>query len=376
MNFGFSEEQGEFREMLVRFFEEKSPITEVFRLQETAEGNDLAVWKQMAEELGLQGIHLPVESGGQGFGFLELGIVMEEMGRNLVCSPYFSTVCLAANAILNAGTLEQKQRWLPGIASGGIIATLALLETGDIWSADGVRLSFETDGNSYRLSGTKRLVTDAASADLLVVAARQPGTTGEDGITFFVVRGDAEGLRANALEPLDLTRKLADVELHDVAAELLGEEGRSGPALAKTLDQARICLALESAAGAERCLNDAVAYAKQRFQFGRPIGSFQAIKHTCAELLLEVESAKSTAYWASWVASEDSQELALAAAVAKSCCDETYVRAAHDNVHIHGGIGVTWEAEPHLFLKRAKSTATLLGAPSWLHERIAALEGF
>ena len=376
MNFGFSEEQGEFREMLVRFFEEKSPITEVFRLQETTEGNDPAVWKQMAEELGLQGIHLPVESGGQGFGFLELGIVMEEMGRNLVCSPYFSTVCLAANAILNAGTLEQKQRWLPDIASGGIIATLALLETDDIWSADGVRLSFEKDGDRYRLSGTKRLVTDAASADLLVVAARQPGTTGEDGITFFVVRGDAEGLRANALEPLDLTRKLADVELQDVTAELLGEEGRSGPALAKTLDQARICLALESAAGAERCLNDAVAYAKQRFQFGRPIGSFQAIKHTCAELLLEVESAKSTAYWASWVASEDSEELALAAAVAKSCCDETYVRAADDNVHIHGGIGVTWEADPHLFLKRAKSTATLFGAPGWLHERIAALEGF
>ena len=193
VNFGFSEEQGEFREMLVRFFEEKSPITEVFRLQQTAEGNDPAVWKQMAEELGLQGIHLPVESGGQGFGFLELGIVMEEMGRNLVCSPYFSTVCLAANAILNAGTLEQKQRWLPGIASGGIIATLALLETGDIWSADGVRLSFETDGNSYRLSGTKRLVTDAASADLLVVAARQPCTTGEDGLPSFRGRWDAAG---------------------------------------------------------------------------------------------------------------------------------------------------------------------------------------
>ena len=277
MNFGFSEEQGEFREMLVRFFEEKSPITEVFRLQQTAEGNDPAVWKQMAEELGLQGIHLPVESGGQGFGFLELGIVMEEMGRNLVCSPYFSTVCLAANAILNAGTLEQKQRWLPGIASGGIIATLALLETGDIWNADGVRLSFETDGNSYRLSGTKRLVTDAASADLLVVAARQPGTTGEDGITFFVVRGDAEGLRANALEPLDLTRKLADVEMHDVAAELLGAEGSSGPALAKTLDQARICLALESAAGAERFLKHARRHGKQRFQFVMPLAACQAM---------------------------------------------------------------------------------------------------
>jgi alkylation response protein AidB-like acyl-CoA dehydrogenase len=376
MDFAFSSEQEEFRETLARFFEERAPVAEVFRLMETPEGYDPGLWKQMGEELGLQGVHVPEAFGGQGFGFLELGLVMEEMGRALLCSPYFSSVCLATNAILNAGTEEQQQRWLPGLSSGETIGTLALLDEGDEWSAEGITLEATRDGDALVLNGRKRLVTDGVQANLLVVAARQPGSTGSDGITLAVVESDAAGLAAMPHETLDMTRKLADLAFDGVRALPLGEPGQAGAALAKTLDQARVCLALENVAGAERCLNDAVAYAKDRIQFGRAIGSFQAIKHTLAEVLLEVESGKSAAYWASWVASEDREDLPLAAAVAKSFCDDAYVKASEDSIHVHGGIGVTWEASPHLFSKRAKSNEILLGHPGWQRRRIAQIQGF
>jgi len=330
----------------------------------------------MGEELGLQGVHDPEVYGGQGFSFLELGLVVEEMGRALICSPYFSSVCLATNAILNAGSDEQKQCWLPGLASSETIATLALLDAGDEWSPEGVTLETSRDGDAIVLEGRKRLVSDGAQASLVVVAAREPGTTGLDGITLAVVEGDAAGVTVTPHETLDMTRKLADLTFDGARAHVLGVPGEAGGALAKTLDQARVCLALENAAGAERCLGDAVAYAKQRMQFGRAIGSFQSIKHTLAEVLLEVESGKSAAYWASWVASEDRDELPLAAAVAKSFCDDAFVKASDDNIHVHGGIGVTWEASPHLFAKRAKANETLLGHPTWQRRRIAEIQGF
>jgi len=376
MNFAFSSEQEEFRETIARFFEERAPLTEVFQLMETASGHDPGLWKQMAEELGLQGVHVPEAYGGQGFGFLELGLVLEEMGRALVCSPFFSSVCLASDAILAAGTEEQKQRWLPGLASGESIGTLALLDEGDAWDAERLTLEARRDGDAVVLDGRKRLVTDGAHATLLVVAAREPGTRGAEGVTLAVVEAPADGIEVTAHESLDMTRKLADLRFEGVRALPLGSPGAAGPALARTLDRARIALALESTGGAERCLNDAVAYAKERIQFGRAVGSFQAIKHKLAEVLLEVESGKSAAYWASWVASEDRDELALAAAVAKSFCDDAYVKASEDNIHVHGGIGVTWETTPHLFSKRAKSNSILLGDPVWQRRRVAAIEGF
>ena len=202
MDFAFSSEQEEFRETLARFFEEQAPITEVFRLMETPEGYDPGLWKQMGEELGLQGVHVPEEYGGQGFGFLELGLVVEEMGRALICSPYFSSVCLAVNAILNAGSDEQKQRWLPPLASGEQIGTLALLDSGDEWTAQAITLEATADGEGLLLTGRKRLVTDGAQAGLIVVAARQPGTRGSEGITLAVVESDAPGLSVTPLETL------------------------------------------------------------------------------------------------------------------------------------------------------------------------------
>lgn len=375
MDFAFSEEQEEFRKTLRRFFDEVSPFSEVQRLMETPEPFDRNVWKQMGEELGLQGVHIPEAYGGQGFGFLELGIVFEEMGRAMFCSPYFSSVALAANAIMNAGSEADRQRWLPELASGETIGTLALLDSGDHWEAAGVSLEATRDGEAWLLTGKKRLVTAGPSAGLIIVAARLAGTSGDDGIGLFVVRGEADGYCATPHVGIDPTRPLADLDFDSVRAEPLGEPGRCAPALERTLDQARVCLAIEAAGGAARCLESAVEYAKQRIQFGRAIGSFQAVKHTCAIDLLEVESAKSVAYWACWVAENSPDELTEAASVAKSVCDDAYARTSDDNVHLHGGIGVTWEATPHLFFKRAKADQILLGDPRWQRARIATQQG-
>ncbi len=376
MNFGFSDEQEAFRETLRRFLEARSPTAEVFRLTETPEGFDPAVWKQMAAELGLQGVHIPETYGGQGFGFLELGIVLEEAGRALLCSPYFSSVCLGANAILNAGSEKQKAAHLPGIASGETVATLALLDEGGSWSPASVSLELRRDGDDCVLDGVKRLVTDGALADLVVVVARLPGTRGEEGLSLIAVAGDDPGLEAVPVDPLDPTRRIADLRFEGVRGELLGEPGGAAAAVERTLDQASVCLAAESVGGTQRCLDASVEYARTRVQFARPIGSFQAIKHRCAEVLLEVESAKSAAYFANWTAAENNDELPLAASVARSFCGDAYVRAASENVQIHGGVGFTWEAEPQLHYKRARWNRTLFGGTAFHRERIARLKGF
>ena len=370
MNFAFSEEQEAFRAELRRCFEERAATPAVFRAMESAEGFDRALWKQLAGELGLPGVHLPEDYGGQGFGFLELGIVLQESGRVLLPAPLFSTVCLAAGAILNAGSEAQKRALLPGIASGDTLGTLALLEPGGDWDLESVRLECSGRGGEARLTGAKRFVTDAATADLIVVAARRGRARGPGGLGLFVVHRDAPGLTVTPVEPLDATRKLAHLELSGVPAEPLGAPEGAGAALAKTLDQARAMLACESAGGAQHCLDSAVAWARQRVQFARPIGSFQAIQHKCAEVLLEVASGQSAAHFASWAAEQD-EGLPLAAAMAKSFCDEAYLRAAAENLHIHGGVGFTWEAEPHLHLKRAKASEILLGPPGFQRQRIA-----
>jgi alkylation response protein AidB-like acyl-CoA dehydrogenase len=377
VNFAFSEEQEELRRSVRRFLEDKSASAEVRRLMETTDGYDPKIWSQMANELGLQSLHIPEAYGGQGFSFVELVVVLEEMGRALLCAPYFSSVCLAANAILNAGTEEQKQALLPGIAAGETIATLAFTEPAGKWDANGITMEAVssadgTDGSGgYTLSGTKMFVLDGHVANLIVVAARAAGTGGSEGISFFTVAGDADGLSRTALPTMDQTRKQAKLEFSDVKAQLLGEEGAGWAALSKTLDQAAVCLAAEQVGGAQKCLDMSVDYAKNRIQFGRPIGSFQAIKHKCADMLLEVESSKSAAYYAGWAAAEDNDELPVVASLAKSYCSEAYFHAAAENIQIHGGIGFTWEHDAHLYFKRAKSSEILFGDPTYHRELLA-----
>ncbi|MDQ1532865.1 MAG: hypothetical protein QOF28_626 [Actinomycetota bacterium] len=361
MNFAFSDEQEELRQTVRRFLEGKSPSAEVRRLMETTEGYDPAVWKQMGQELGLQGLHIPEEFGGQGYTFVELAIVLEEMGRVLLCAPYFSSVVLAANAILNAGTDAQKAELLPGIATGETIATLAFTEPNGKWDSAGITMEARADGDSYVLDGEKMFVIDGHTAGLIVVVARLAGTSGTDGIAFFTVDGDASGLTRTPLATMDQTRKQARLEFSGVRATPLGEPGAGWPALSKTLDQAAVGLANEMIGGAQFVLDMSVEYAKVRVQFGRPIGSFQAIKHKCADMLLEVESGKSAAYYAAWAAAEDNDELPVVAALAKAYISDAYFHCAAENIQIHGGIGFTWEHDAHLYFKRAKSSDIFLG---------------
>ena len=371
MRFSFSDEQEEFRRVVRRFLEDRSPPGEVRRLMETPEGFDRDVWAQLSSELGLPGVQVPEEYGGQGFGFAELGIALEEMGRALLCAPYLGSVALAANAILNAATETRKKELLPGIASGEVIATLALSEPEGRWHAAGISLAATRADGGFHLDGVKSYVLDGHTADLVVVVARTPGSSGEQGITFFTVPGDAPGLERRLLSTLDSTRKQARLEFSGVRAEPLGELDAGGPALARTLDLAAIALANEMVGGAQKVLEMAVDYAKKRVQFGRPIGSFQAIKHKCADMLLEVELAKSAAYYAAAAADEDDAELPALAALAKSLASDAFRQAAAENIQIHGGVGFTWEYDAQLYFKRAKGSEVFLGDPAHHREVLA-----
>jgi alkylation response protein AidB-like acyl-CoA dehydrogenase len=366
MNFAFSEEQDELRRAVRRFLQEKSPETEVRRLMETTDGYDPAVWTQMADQLGLQSLTIPEEYGGSGFGYVELIVVLEEMGSALLCAPYFSSVALAANAILTSGDQGAMKDLLPGIASGETIGTLALTEDTGKWELDAVTLAARRSGDGWLLDGHKMFVIDGHTADLILVAGRT-----EAGLSLFAVGGDADGLTRTPLPTMDQTRKQARLEFAATPARLVGTDGAAAEGLSKTLDLAAVALAAEQVGGAQHCLDSSVEYAKTRIQFGRPIGSFQAIKHKCADMLLEVESAKSAAYYAGWAAAEDSDELPVVASLAKSYCSEAYFHAAAENIQIHGGIGFTWEHTAHLYFKRAKSSELLFGDPSYHRELLA-----
>jgi alkylation response protein AidB-like acyl-CoA dehydrogenase len=366
MNFAFSDEQEELRTGVRRFLAEKSPETEVRRLMDTTEGYDPAVWSQMADQLGLQSLTIPEEFGGSGFSYVELIVVLEEMGAALLCAPFFSTVALAANALLTSGDDEAKKNLLPGIASGETIATLAITEDNGKWDFSGIECQAEQSGDGWVLNGHKMFVIDGHIASLIVVAART-----SNGVSLFAVQGDASGLTRTPLPTMDQTRKQARLEFAATPASLIGTDGGAEAGLSKTLDLAAIALAAEQVGGAQRVLDASVEYAKTRIQFGRPIGSFQAIKHKCADMLLEVESAKSAAYYAAWAAAEDSDELPVVASLSKSYCSEAYFHSAAENIQIHGGIGFTWEHPAHLYFKRAKSSELLLGDPAYHRELLA-----
>ena len=368
IRFAFTDEQEQFREAIRRFLNDKSPTTEVRRLMATDEGYDPAVWRQMSDELALPGIHIPEEYGGSGFGMVELGIVMEEFGRALVCAPYFSTAVLAANAILNAGTDAQTSSLLPDLASGARLATLAVTELNGSWDPSGIEVIASPDSDGYRLDGVKSYVVDGHLADLLVVAARVPGTVGSEGVALFTLDAKSGGVERRPLPSMDPTRKIARIDFHGAHANLLGTVDDGAKTLARTLDQAAIALANEMIGGTQRLLDSALDYAKLRVQFGRTIGSFQAIKHKLADMLLDVELAKSASYYAAQAAATDDPEWPALASLAKATASETYLRIAIDTIQLHGGIGFTWDNDTHLWFKRAKSSEVFLGQPNYHRE--------
>ncbi len=366
MNFAFSEEQDQLREFVRSFLADKSSEEAVREQMATEQGYDAAVWSQMAEQLGLQSLIIPEEFGGQGFGYVELIVVLEEMGRSLLCAPYFSSVVLAANTLMHSGDDAAKAALLPGIASGETIATLAFTEENGKWDESGIAMTAAASGDGHTLDGSKMYVLDGHVANELIVAART-----DAGVSLFHVAGDAAGLTRTALATMDQTRKQARLDFAGTPAKLIGEDGGGWAVLERVLDLAAVALAAEQVGGAQMVLDMSVEYAKVRVQFGRPIGSFQAIKHKCADMLLEVESAKSAAYYAGWCASELNDELPSVASLAKAYCSEAYFHAAAENIQIHGGIGFTWEHPAHLYFKRAKSSELLFGDPTYHRELLA-----
>jgi alkylation response protein AidB-like acyl-CoA dehydrogenase len=371
-----SEEREEFRRSVRGFLERVSPEPEVRRLMKSDEGYDPDVWRQMAAQPALQGLAIAEEHGGGGFTPNELVIVFEEMGRTLFPSPFFSTIGLAATALSVAGDESAQAEHLPGIAAGETIATVALTEDSGRWDQLGVTLTASGSGPDYTLDGHKMYVTDGHLADLILVLARD----GAAGFGIFAVAADAPGMERIQLETMDQTRKQARLQFAGTPARAIGPVG-GWETVARVLDTIAVLLAAECAGGAARCLEMATEYANERVQFGRPIGSFQAIKHKCTDLLVEAESAKSAAYYAGWAAAEAQagdpdgeradNELAIAAPLAKAYASEAFTHAAAENIQIHGGIGITWEHPAHLYLKRAKTNELLLGDPAYHRELLA-----
>ncbi|MGA0600420.1 acyl-CoA dehydrogenase family protein [Caulobacter sp. KR2-114] len=375
MQWAFTGEQQEFRQVLRRYFQEVSPTPTVRRLMETEAGWERAAWRELNDTLGLCGVHVPEIYGGQGFGFVELGIVLEEMGRALVCAPFFASVVLATTAILNGASEAQKAALLPPLALGETIATLAFTEPNGRWDFGGVETTATPlDGGRYRLDGVKSFVLDGHTADLILVLARRPGSAGDEGLSLFAARAGAAGLERRPLTALDPTRKIALLSFDGVEAELLGEaEAAAGP-MALTLAQAATCLASESVGGAEKLRESALDYAMLRIQFGRPIAALQSMKHKQADMLVEVELARSAAYAASAAADDDGGrgggEFMALASLAKASASEAYLQTALHTIQIHGGIGFTWENDTHLWFKRAKSSEVFLGDPTWRREQM------
>ncbi|MEU9111483.1 acyl-CoA dehydrogenase family protein [Streptomyces sp. NPDC048483] len=318
-------------------------------------------WRPLTRQIGVAGLAVPEEYGGAGCGALEVHVVMEELGRTPAPVPFLGSAVLTTQALLAAGDAEL----LPGLAEGSAVGALAWAEGGS-WEPDAVRAAARRGPDGWRLTGVKEHVLDGADADVLIVAARA-----EAGISLFEVAVDAAGLGRERLVPMDTSRPQARIVLDGVAARLIGTEGNGDRVLRQVRDLGCVALAAEQVGAAERCLELTVSYAQERVQFGRPIGSFQAVKHRLADAYVQVEAARSAALGAAFAAAEGAPELPRYAAVAKSACSEAFSAVAGEMVQLHGGIGITWEHDAHRYFKRAHGDGQLFGAPARHRERLA-----
>lgn len=331
---------------------------------------DRDAWRAVVAEMGFGSIAVPQSLGGAGLGHVELALIMIEMGRTLFPSPFLPSICMAVPAILAAGSTDQQARLLAPVMSGESIATLARVGPG----GRAIEARIEAKGADFVLDGAAGFVPFGHAADLFVVACTGPG----DGISLVALDAGASGSTVERHVTLDMTRPFSTLRFECVAVArdaVLGAPGAAAPALDRALDLARIALAAECVGGAEAVLDMTVDYAKQRIQFGRPIGSFQAVKHRLADMMIEVESARTAVYYAAAVADERQDELCEAAAIAASACADAFTMCAGNAIQLHGGIGFTWEHDAHLYFKRARSAATLLGTPAEARERLAATIG-
>lgn len=362
MQFVLTEEQALIQETARGFFGEYVTSAKVREVMQSETGFDSQLWHGVMADMGFGGIALPAECGGAGLGHVELAIILMEMGRTLCPSPFLSSIAMAAPAIVEAGSPAQQAQWLPGIASGETVAALG-------WLEDGAAMLSE-NGGGYRLSGSVRYIPFGHVADVFVIPTRGVGS----GLSLLTIPARTPGLRVEKHVAIDLTRPLASLHFEDVTVSvemLLGTPGSADAAYARTLDLARIALAAEQAGGAEAILDLTVQYAKDRVQFGRPIGSFQAVKHRLADMMIQVETAKTAAFYAACVADENGADLPEAAAIAKAYCSDAFSDCTGNAIQLHGGIGFTWEHDAHLYFKRARGSATLLGDARSQRETVA-----
>ena len=376
MNFGFNEEQELLRSTARKFFDNECSSETVRKLMEGPEGMTPDLWKKLAEQ-GWLGLIVPDEYGGMGLGIVDLVVLMEEMGRAVVPGPFFSTVLLGGLAILEAGTEAQKKAWLPRLAFGDARAALAWMEPSADLGARGITLQATAKGGGHVLNGTKLFVQDAHTADGIVVAARTAtGRTPEEGISLFLVPKGSAGLAVTLLPTMDQTRKLCEVTFKDVTVgpdAPMGQAGAGWAPLARVIDRATVGLCAEMCGGAQKVLDMTVEYAKIRQAFGRPIGSYQGVKHKAADMLVDVENSKSITYYAAWAMDEGVTEGPLAVSMAKAYVSDAYRRVSGAGIQLHGGIGFTWEHDLHLYFKRAKGSEFTFGDATWHRERVAQL---
>ena len=379
MDIGFTEEQELLRDIARKFLDSECPTKFVREMMATDDAVTDQFWRQLADN-GWLGITYPEDAGGSGLGLVDLVVLMEEIGRAVMPGPYPATVLLGGAAIAAAGSADQRREWLPRIAAGQVKATLAVTEPNPRWDAAGITATArEGRWSGLALSGTKMFVPDAHLADVLVVAARsRDGSTMEDGVSLFLVPKDMPGLSVRRLPSIDETRKLCEVTLANVAvpgSALLGELHGGWAPLQQVIDRAAVALSAEMCGAAQRVLDITVDYAKMRVAFGKPIGTYQGVKHKCADMLIEIENAKSLTYYAAWAVDEDEPDAVMAVSMAKAAASDAGRKVCAAGIQLHGGIGMTWEHDLQLYLKRAKASEIALGDANWHRERVARLLG-
>lgn len=365
MNFDFSDEQKQMRDEARKFLSEQCPPKAVREVLDGKAPYDKALWKGLAE-MGFLGVAIPEQFGGAGAGHLELCVIAEEMGRALAPVPFSSTVYLAAEALLIAGSDAQKQKWLPKIASGDAIGTLALFEGKGNPSPNAIKVT----ANGGVLNGVKKPVADGAIADFAVVAARTGSSGRESDISLFIVDLKAGGVEVKSLTNIDLTRGQAEITFKDAKAEPLGAAGEGWSVITQVLDRAAVLTAFEQVGGADRALEMGRDYALDRIAFGRPIGSFQAVKHMLADMYVSATLARSNCYYGAWALSTNAGELPEAAAAARISATQAFQHCAKNNIQVHGGMGFTWEFDCHLYYRRSNALALALGSQSYWEDQL------
>ena len=378
MDFGLSEDQEMLQQSARDLLARECPPSVVRQATESLSGRSEALDRRIAE-MGWTGLLIPESHGGLGLGALDMSLLLGELGRAAAPGPFLFSAVLATSAILAAGSRPQKSEWLPRLALGEATATIALLEESDSIEPAGIRARARRSGAGYRLSGRKLFVPYADDADVLITACRISGTDGAHGVTLFLVDPRAPGVRVTPLETIDRTRRVHEVDLRKVDVPrdaLLGRAGAAWPVIARVLDLAAVALAADGLGGAERVLEMAVEYSKTRHQFGRPIGSFQAVKHMAAEMVADIEPSRSLVWYAAHAQDALRREASRAASMAKASLSEIYARSSNRALQMHGGIGFTWEHDIHFWFKRAKWNELAFGDPSFHRERVAALGKF